>query len=85
MTTTEQSVATLLDETIAALSELDSERLLSLEEKMLVLAKSGVTGSSIASLLERQKVLGRVLEATRSNLEGFARLHQRNEADRWVR
>jgi hypothetical protein len=85
MTTTEQSVATLLDETIAALSELDSERLLSLEEKMLVLAKSAVTGSSIASLLERQKVLGRVLEATRSNLEGFARLHQRNEADRWVR
>jgi hypothetical protein len=85
MTTTEQSVATLLDETIAALSELDSERLLSLEEKMLLLAKSGVTSSSIASLLERQKVLGRVLEATRSNLEGFARLHERNGADRWVR
>ena len=85
MTTTEQSVAALLDETIAALSEFDLERLLSLEEKMLLLANSGITGGSIPSLVERQQILGRLLEATQSNVAGLVRLHQRNGADAWVR
>ena len=85
MTTTEHTVAAALDETIAALSALDIERLLWLEERMLQLAKSGLTGSSMPSLLERQKLLGSVLEATQSNLAGLAQLHERNGADAWAR
>jgi hypothetical protein len=85
MTTTEQSVAALLDETIVALSEFDLERLLSLEEKMLLFATSGITGDSIPSLAERQQILGHLLEATQSNLVGLTQLHQRDGADAWVR
>jgi hypothetical protein len=85
MTTKEQSVAALLDETIAALSEFDLERLLSLEEKMLLLTNSGITGGSIPSLVETQQILGRLLEATQSNIAGLARIHQRDGADAWVR
>jgi flagellar biosynthesis/type III secretory pathway chaperone len=85
MTTKEQSVAALLDETIAALSEFDLERLLSLEEKTLLLTNSGITGGSIPSLVERQQILVRLLEATQSNIAGLARIHQRDGANAWVR
>ncbi len=85
MTTSEHSVAALLDETIAALSTLDLERLLSLEESMLPLAKSGVTDDCISTLIEKQQLLKQMLVATESNLAGLARLHQRNGAETWAR
>jgi len=85
MMTSEHSVAALLDETITALSALDLERLLSLEESMLLLAKSGITGGCISMVLERHQLLKHVLMETESNLAGLARLHQRNGADAWAR
>jgi len=85
MTTTEQSIAAVLDDTITALSVLDLERLLLIEEKLLLLPKTGITGASIPSLLERQQILGRVLEVTHRSLQGLDRLQQRKGADTWER
>ena len=85
MMTSESSVAALLGETIAALSTLDLERLLSLEESMLSLAKSDVTDDGISTLIEKQQLLKQMLVATESNLAGLDRLHQRNGADTWAR
>ena len=85
MTTSEQSLAAVLDETIVALSKLDAEQLVSLEETMLLLANSCAPNASSALLLERQQVLGRVLAATQSNLTSLTCLHQRNGMDQWVR
>jgi hypothetical protein len=76
MTTAEQSVATVLDETIAALSALDHERLLSLEKRILRLAKSGAfINGSMPSLLHSHTLLKRMLDETSNNLAVLSRLH----------
>ena len=86
MTTAEQSVMTVLDETIAALSTLDHERLLSLEERILLLAKSGdLNSASMSSLLQRHAVLKRMLGETQANLAVLSRLRGRDGSDAWVR
>jgi hypothetical protein len=86
MTIAEQSIATVLDETITALSTLDHERLLSLEERILLLAKSGaINNVSMPSLLQRQALLKRMLDETQGNLAVLTRLHRGDGIDAWVR
>jgi hypothetical protein len=86
MTIGEQSIATVLDETITALSTLDHERLLSLEERILLLAKSGaIDNGSMPSLLQRQALLKRMLDETQDNLAVLSRLHRDDGSDTWVR
>jgi hypothetical protein len=86
MTSVEQSIATVLDETIAALSTLDYEKLLSLEERIFLLAKSGAINSrSMPSLLQKHTVLKRMLDDTQSNLAVLSRLHGGDGSDAWAR
>ena len=86
MTTAEQSVTTVLDETIAALSTLDHERLLSLEERILLLAKSGaINNGTMPSLLQRHAILKRLLDETQANLAVLSRLRSGDGSDAWVR
>ena len=86
MTTAEQSVATVLDETIAALSTLDHERLFSLKERILLLANSGaLNNASMPSLLQRHATLKRMLDETQDNLAVLSRLRGGDGSDAWAR
>jgi hypothetical protein len=84
MTITRQIEATLR-ETIRALSVLDSERLQSLEKRMMLLGKSGSIAEPMTSLLEAKKALKRLLEQTEDNLSILYRLHGGNGTDSWAR
>lgn len=84
MISREQAVTTLLDETIEALSVLDLERLLSLEQRIMLVAKAG-TIRRTSSLLGRQTVLNRMLNETKNNLAILTRLHSGNGNDTWAR
>jgi hypothetical protein len=85
MTQTEQTVGGVFEATIEALSRFDLDRLLTLEEKMLRLARSGARVHLSPSLLERRNQLGRTLDETRNNLEVLQRLHSRKGEDPWER
>jgi len=86
MTTAEQSVATVLDGTIAALSTLDHERLLSLQERIVLIAKSGsINNGALPSLLQRLALLKRMLDETQANLALVTRLHGREGSSTWAR
>jgi hypothetical protein len=84
VTTIEESVLAVLEETILALSELDLERLQTLEERALLLARSTITTGSIPALLGSQHLLGHLLEATMNNLSNLTRLNKRNGENVWV-
>lgn len=85
MTQTERTVAGVFETTIEALSRFDLERLLTLEEKVLLLARSEARIPVSPSLLESRNRLGRALDETRSNLEVLQRLHSRKGGDPWER
>lgn len=85
MTQTERTVAGVFEATIEALSRFDLERLLTLEEKVLLLARSGARIPVSPSLLESRDRFGRALDETRSNLEVLQRLHSRKGGDPWER
>lgn len=84
MTITREVEATLR-ETIRALSVLDSERLQSLEERMMMLMKSGSNAEPMTSLFEAKSTLKRLLEQTENNLSILYRLHGGNGTDSWER
>ena len=85
MPQTEQTVAGVFEQTIEALSRFDLERLLTLEEKMLRLARSGACLHLSPSLLERRNQLERALDETRSNLGVLERLQARKGGEPWER
>jgi len=86
MTIADQSVATVVDETIAALSSLDHERLLSLEERIILLAKSGaINKDAMPSLLQRHSQLKRMLDETQANLALLTRLRSGDGSNTWAR
>ena len=86
MTIADQSVANVLDETIAALSSLDHARLLSLEERIILLAKSGaINKDAMPSLLKRHSLLKRLLDETQANLAFLTRLHSGDGSNTWAR
>jgi hypothetical protein len=81
----EQSVATILDETIEALSQLDHDRLSSLEKKIQMLANTDAVSSSTPSVLERQQTLKYLLDETKANVAVLTRLHHGNGGSEWER
>lgn len=85
MTQTEQMVAGVFDATLEALSRFDLDRLLTLEERVLQLARSGERIAISPSLLESRNRLGRALDETESNLAVLQRLHSRKGGDPWER
>lgn len=86
MTIADQSLANLLDETIGALSSFDYERLLSLEERIILLAKSEVINKdAMSALIQRHSLLKRMLNETQANFALFTRLRSRDENSKWAR
>lgn len=81
----EHSVATILNETIEALSVFDHDRLSSLEKKIQLLANAGALSSCAASAFERRQTLKYLLDETRANLTVLIRLHDGNGRSRWER
>jgi hypothetical protein len=81
----EQTVATILDETIEALSALDHERLASLEKKIQLLADAGAISSYAPSVVDRQQILKQLLDETKANLTVLTRLHHGNGGTEWER
>ena len=84
MTSKEQVVTGLLDETIEALSVLDHQRLLSLEHRIMLLAKTGMIHRT-SSLLDRQTLLKWMLHETEDNLAILTRLQSGNGNHPWAR
>lgn len=85
MTATEETIAGVLEGTMEALSHFDLERLLTLEERMMLLARSEKSMNISPSLLESRNRLGRALEETRCNLDVLQRLRSRKSEDLWER
>ena len=85
MIPTEQSLATILDETIEALSVLDHNRLSSLERKIQLLADAGALSSCAPSVVERQETLKHLLDETKANLKVLTRQHHGNGWSKWER
>jgi hypothetical protein len=83
--TTEQTVSGVLEGTIEALTHFDLERLLSLEERMLMLVQSGSHIVPTPALIERQNRLRRTLDETQSNLRILTKLRSRKDCERWER
>ena len=85
MISTKQTVDDLLEGTIEALLRFDLERLLSLEERMILLASSGASVIPTPALLEKWNRLKRTLDGTQCNLEILTGLHSRKECGTWDR
>ena len=77
----------ILDETAEALSNLDSARLHSLEQRIVVIAASNVKfrGDEAATLiLQMQRQLEIILQNCQANLDALTRLHARNMRNQWA-
>jgi hypothetical protein len=83
MISREHVITTLLEQTIDALSVLDHERLLPLEQQITVLAKPGMIQRT-SSLADRQNLLKRMLNETEENLAILQRLQSGNGNHSWA-
>ena len=82
-----QSIATILDETIAALSSFDSARLESLEQQIRALSGSTVEVDAAEgnAVLQKKHLLEILLRNCDANLNTLKRLHARSAREPWVR
>jgi hypothetical protein len=81
-----QLLADILDETVSALSELDSEALHALEQRIVMLADSAETfeRDAVGLVLQKKRRLEIVLHNCQVNLDALTRLHARNMRNQWA-
>jgi hypothetical protein len=80
-----QELADILDETVQALSNLDSAKLDALEQRIVVLAESNQKyESDIGLALPKKRELEIVLQNCQANLDALTRLHARNMRNQWA-
>jgi hypothetical protein len=84
--TIDQALAEVLDETVKALSDLDSTKLLVLEQRIAALAKSDVKcdNEGFGLALPKKRQLEIILRNFQANLDALARLHARNMRNQWA-
>lgn len=84
--TTDQTLAEVLDETIKALSNLDSAKLHALEQRIVGLVRSNVKydRDGIELVLQKKRMLEIILQNFQVNLDTLTRLHARNTRDQWA-
>lgn len=85
--TIEQTLGDILDETVEAFSHLDSTRLHSLEQRMVVIAASNVkfeSSGAATRILQKHRQLEIVLQNSQANLDALTRLHARNMRNQWA-
>jgi hypothetical protein len=80
------ALADILDETVRALSDLDSGSLLALERRIAVLAESieGFEPDHDGLILSKKRLLEIVLQNCQVNLDALTRLHARNMRNQWA-
>lgn len=81
-----QTLADILDETVAALGDLDSEALYALEQRIVMLAGSAETfeRDAVDVVLAKKRLLEIVLQNCQVNLDALSRLHARNMRNQWA-
>jgi hypothetical protein len=84
--TIDQDLAEILDETVNALSSLDSVKLGVLEQRIVALSKSNprYDRDTIGLVLPRKCQLEIILQNFQANLDALSRLHSRNMRIRWA-
>ena len=85
MHSVEQSLATIMDETIEALSRLDYQRLQSLEERIQLLGEWDTLVVIASALLEKRQTLQDLLSETHSALKVLDCLHSGSKGCVWER
>jgi hypothetical protein len=81
----QQTLATILDETVKALSELDLDTLHALKHRITSLADQVVPGDDMNLALSNKNVLEILLRNCETNLKTLQHLHLRNTRDQWER
>jgi hypothetical protein len=79
-------LASILDETVKALSDLDSGSLLALEQRIAALAQSSekFEPDHDGLILSKKRLLEIVLQNCQVNLDALTRLHARNMRNQWA-
>jgi primosomal protein N'' len=84
--TINQALADILDETVKALSDLDSHSLQALEQRIVALAESSerYERDDAGLILSKKQLLEIVLQNCQVNLDALTRLHARNMRNQWA-
>jgi hypothetical protein len=84
--TINQALTEILDETVKALRDLDSDALQALEQRIVALAKSTESygPDNVGLTLGKKRLLEIVLQNCQINLEALTRLHARNMRNQWA-
>lgn len=84
--TINQALADILDETVKALSDLDSHSLQALEQRIVALAESSerYQRDDAGLILSKKQLLEIVLQNCQVNLDALTRLHARNMRNQWA-
>lgn len=84
--TNNKDLAEILDETVKALTDLDSGSLRALERRIVALAKSGerYERDDAGLILAKKRLLEIVLQNCQVNLDALTRLHARNMRKQWA-
>ena len=84
--TIDQTLSEVLDETIEALTNLDSAKLHALEQRIIVLADAKVNydRDSMSSVLPKRRKLEIILQSFQINLDALTRLYARNMRNQWA-
>jgi hypothetical protein len=84
--TTNQALANILAETIAALSDLNSGALHALEQRIFALAESEekFERDAVGLVLAKKRLLEIILRNCQVNLDVLTRLHARNTRNQWA-
>jgi len=80
------ALADILDETVKALSDLDSGSLQALEQRIAALVESneGYERDDAGLVLSKKRLLEIVLQNCQVNLDALTHLHARNMRNRWA-
>jgi hypothetical protein len=84
--TINQALTEILDETVKALRDLDSDALEALEQRIDALAKAteSYEPDNVGLTLAKKRLLEIVLQNCQVNLEALTRLHARNMRNQWA-
>jgi hypothetical protein len=84
--TTNKALTDILDETIAALSDLNSGALHALEQRIVALTESEekFERDAVGLVLAKKRLLEIVLQNCQVNLDVLTRLHARNTRNQWA-